>query len=77
MLWGSWYVRAAIQKDLGRLEKWPDGNFMQFNKHINKVQHLRTKSPPCNATCWGWLYMGCSADRALGDTAEGSPTRAP
>lgn len=49
MMWGSWYVRAAIQKDPGRLKKWPNGNFMQFNKHISKVQHLRTKSPPCNA----------------------------
>lgn len=37
----SWWLgmlvsRAAIQKDLHRLEKYPDGNFMQFNKDIQK-----------------------------------------
>jgi len=40
MGWGCWYVRAATQKDLDGLEKWPDGNFTQFNKHIRRVQHL-------------------------------------
>lgn len=47
-----------MQKDLGRLEKWPDRNFMQFNKDIQQVQQLGIKSPPSNTTGWGWLNGG-------------------
>lgn len=50
---GCQYVWAAMQKDLGRLEKWPDRNFMQFNKDIQQVQQLGIKSPPSNTTGWG------------------------
>lgn len=50
---GCYYVRAAMQKDLGRLEKWPDRNFMQFNKDIHQVQQLGIKSPSSKTTGWG------------------------
>lgn len=77
MGWECWYVRAAIQKDLDRLKKWPDGNFMHFNKDVQKVQQLGMKSPPCSITCWGWLHRGSSTDTAIGKVAESSCTRAP
>ncbi|KAK4812854.1 hypothetical protein QYF61_022580 [Mycteria americana] len=35
--------RAAVQKDLERLEKWADGNLMKFSK--GKVLHLGWSNP--------------------------------
>lgn len=41
--------RAAIQRDLGWLEKWPVRKFMKFGKDkrekIKQVQHLGRKGP--------------------------------
>ena len=37
--------RAAIQRDLGRLEKWTNKNLMKFNKGKWKVPHLGRNSP--------------------------------
>jgi len=37
--------RAVIQRDLNRLEKWPNRNLMKFNKEKSKVLHLGRNSP--------------------------------
>jgi len=53
--------REAIQKDLGRLEKWTHVNLMRFNKASCKVLHLGQSNPR-------YLYR-----RSLCEDLEGSP----
>jgi len=36
---------TAIQRDLGRLEKWADRNLMKFNKGNYKILHLGEEQP--------------------------------
>lgn len=38
--WSTHHVFGAIQRNLGRLEKWLDGNLMKFNKRDCKFLHL-------------------------------------
>jgi len=37
--------REAIQRDLGRLERWAHANLMKFNKDESKVLHLSRDNP--------------------------------
>lgn len=37
--------RAAIQRNLNRMEKWADKNLLKFNKENCKVLHLRRNNP--------------------------------
>lgn len=40
---------AAIQKDVDRMEEWPDRNHMKFNKGKCRTPHLGMNNPPiCN-----------------------------
>lgn len=47
-------VSDAIQRDIGRLEKWAGMNLMKFNKVICKVLH-QGRNNPSTKTCWGPL----------------------
>lgn len=67
---GMLVSRAAIQKDLHRLEKCPDRNFMQFNKDIKKFC-IWEQSPLLPR-----LWMG-ACSHTLGMVADWSCTRAP
>lgn len=44
--------RAAIQGDLGKLQKWADGNLRTLSKHKLEVLHLGCSS------LWQWHKLG-------------------
>lgn len=46
--WEEWLTKEscpAVQRNLKKVEKWADRNFMQFNKWECQVPHLRMNDP--------------------------------
>lgn len=81
--WEEWLTHpegcVAIQRHLGRLEKWADGNIMKINKGNYKVLHLG-RSSSSTKICWGMpsIYVEdvqlkrCFAEQDLGQTQASS-----
>ncbi|KAK4810524.1 hypothetical protein QYF61_004487 [Mycteria americana] len=57
---------AAIQRDLNRLQKWVDRNFMKFNKEKCKVLHLGRNSPMHHYMLGATQLESSLAEKALG-----------
>ena len=57
---------AAIQRDLGRLESWAEGNLIKFNKGKCRVLHLGRDSPRHQHRLGADLLGGSSVEKDLG-----------
>ncbi|KAK4819570.1 hypothetical protein QYF61_007081 [Mycteria americana] len=57
---------AAIQRDLGRLEKWADRNLMQFNKGENRSPALEEEQPHAPGHARVWQLESGLAEKDLG-----------
>ena len=57
---------AAIQRDLGRLESWAEGNLIKFNKGKCRVLHLGRDSPRHQHRLGADLLGGSSGENDLG-----------
>ena len=58
--------RAAIQRDLNRLEKWADRNLMKLNKEKHKVLHLGRNNPMHQCVLWATQLENSFAEKDLG-----------
>jgi len=61
---------AAIQRDLGRLEKWADRNILKFDKEKCKVLHLGRNPPRHQDVLGGSWLASSSAKKTLGVLAD-------